>query len=61
MKASSDAGLCAGCLHGRSIDSARGSRFWLCGRAASDGRYPKYPRLPMLQCPGFAPANAASG
>jgi hypothetical protein len=33
--------------------SARGSTFWLCALSASDPRFPKYPRLPVLRCPGF--------
>jgi hypothetical protein len=47
------AGLCAECLHARQITSGKGSTFWLCGRSAEDPRFPKYPRLPVLRCPGF--------
>jgi hypothetical protein len=47
------AGLCADCLHARRVESARGSRFFLCGRAASDPFFPKYPRLPVLACRGY--------
>jgi len=46
-------GLCATCAHAKPVTSARGSTFWLCGRAAEDPRFPKYPRLPVLRCPGF--------
>jgi hypothetical protein len=46
-------GLCAVCRHARRIDSARGSRFWLCSRSTDDPRFAKYPRLPVLRCPGF--------
>jgi hypothetical protein len=49
----SEAGLCATCRHARRVDSARGSRFWLCARSADDPRFAKYPRLPVLQCPGY--------
>lgn len=45
-------GLCATCRHARRIESRRGSMFLLCARAASDARYPRYPRLPVLHCPG---------
>ena len=45
-------GLCADCRHMRPITSDRGSRFYLCLRAASDPRFPKYPRLPVLDCRG---------
>jgi hypothetical protein len=50
-------GLCAACRHARRIESARGSRFWLCARSADDPRFVKYPRLPVLRCPGFAPTG----
>ena len=48
------AGLCATCRHARDITSARGSRFVLCGLSATDPRFPKYPRLPVLSCAGYA-------
>ena len=49
----SNAGLCASCLYARRIESARGSVFILCGLSASDPGFPKYPRLPVLQCSGY--------
>lgn len=52
-------GLCAGCRHARIQESARGSRFWRCLRAQEDPRFARYPRLPVLACPGFEPAGAA--
>ncbi len=27
----------------------------MCGRAKNDKRFPKYPPLPVLSCPGFEP------
>jgi hypothetical protein len=51
------AGLCASCRHARCIESDRGSIFVLCGYAAVDPRFPKYPRLPMLACTAYAPAS----
>jgi hypothetical protein len=56
-----EAGLCADCRHARRIASARGSTFHLCARAASDPRYARYPRLPVLHCPGHEPVPAADG
>jgi hypothetical protein len=47
------AGLCADCLHARKVESARGSKFYLCGRSTSDPRFAKYPRLPVIECPGY--------
>jgi hypothetical protein len=46
-------GLCADCNYMRIIESARGSTFYLCGRSATDANYPKYPRLPVIQCAGY--------
>ncbi len=46
------AGLCADCSHGRRVVSTRGSRFWLCGLADRDPAFARYPRLPVLTCPG---------
>jgi hypothetical protein len=46
-------GLCPSCKHLRIIHSDRGSDFYLCQRAANDARFAKYPRLPVLACPGY--------
>ncbi len=45
-------GLCATCRHARVVRNRRGSAFWLCGRSATDPRFPKYPPLPVRTCPG---------
>jgi len=49
------AGLCADGQFARRIESSRGSKFILCGRSATDPSFPKYPRLPVLTCPGYSP------
>ncbi len=49
-------GLCATCLHSRKIQSDRGSLFFLCQLSETDPTFPKYPRLPVLSCPGYAPS-----
>ena len=46
-------GLCARCRMASVQRSARGGRFWRCGRADSDPAYRRYPPLPVLRCPGF--------
>jgi len=46
-------GLCADCRHARRIESARGSEFYFCGLSATDANFAKYPRLPVLSCPGY--------
>jgi hypothetical protein len=48
------AGLCETCAHARRIVSERASTFWLCRLAATDPRFPRYPRLPVVRCSGFA-------
>ncbi len=48
------AGLCASCAHRRLVPNTRGSVFYLCERSREDPRsYPRYPRLPVLSCPGY--------
>ena len=51
-------GLCADCRFMRRIESDRGSIFYLCERSATDERFPKYPRLPVLRCVGYEPLRA---
>jgi hypothetical protein len=50
-------GLCASCRHQRVVRSGRGSEFSLCLRSRTDPAYPKYPRLPVLACPGHEPRD----
>jgi hypothetical protein len=49
-------GLCATCRLARVIGNRRGSLFYLCQLSESDPRFPKYPRLPVLRCPGYQSA-----
>jgi hypothetical protein len=58
-------GLCADCAFSRIVDSGR-SVFYLCQRALTDPRFPKYPPLPVLSCPGYErqsspPAGGTAG
>jgi hypothetical protein len=46
-------GLCGACAHARVIRSDRGSIFYLCQLSFEDPRFPKYPRLPVLECSGY--------
>jgi hypothetical protein len=48
-----DAGLCETCLHQRLIRNTRGSEFSLCERSRTQPEYPRYPRLPVVACPGY--------
>jgi hypothetical protein len=54
-------GLCAGCAFARKIESARGSQFVLCERSRTDAAFPKYPRLPVIACAGYAPRPEGEG
>ena len=57
MSAAPPAGLCDRCAHRRLIATRRGSVFSLCERSrAEPARFARYPRLPVLRCPGFEPA-----
>ena len=50
-----DAGLCDSCAHQRLVPNTRGSTFSLCQRSRNDERFPRYPRLPVLDCVGHEP------
>ena len=54
-----DAGLCDRCVHQRLVGNTRGSVFSLCEKSKEDARFPKYPRLPVAACDGFARREAA--
>ena len=46
-------GLCASCSHAEVVTSARKSVFSLCRLSFEDSRFPKYPPLPVIACPGY--------
>ena len=46
-----DPGLCGHCIHCQLVDGAR-TRFYLCGLAATDPRFVRYPALPVRACEG---------
>ncbi|MCY0987098.1 hypothetical protein OV203_08185 [Nannocystis sp. ILAH1] len=54
-------GLCARCVSGRRIDSAKGSTFWRCAEHDRDPSWPKYPRLPVLRCSRFVAGEVPAG
>jgi hypothetical protein len=47
------AGLCDSCRHQKVIRTGRGSEFSMCLLSRTDPSYPKYPRVPVLACPGY--------
>jgi hypothetical protein len=56
----SQAGLCDSCAHQQLVHNTRGSTFSLCTRSRDDPAYPRYPRLPVLACPGYERLQARS-
>ena len=54
-------GLCDSCVYQQLVRNTRGSTFSLCRRSREDPAYPRYPRLPVLECPGYEPAERESG
>jgi hypothetical protein len=46
-------GLCESCVYAQLVLSSKGSSFVRCGLSATDPRFPRYPRLPVVQCGGF--------
>lgn len=48
-----DAGCCSSCQHAKLNVTRRGTAYLRCLRAAWDPRLPRYPRLPVRDCPGF--------
>jgi len=48
-----NAGLCDSCRHQKLIRNTRGSAFSMCLRSRTEERFPKYPRLPVVRCPGY--------
>jgi hypothetical protein len=57
MQAPAPAGLCSNCVHAQTIRSDRGSTFLRCGLSDTDPRFPKYPRLPVIECSGWKPVG----
>ena len=55
------AGLCETCIHRKEIRNDRGGVFIMCLRGLTDPAFPKYPRLPVLQCVGYEPTSIRSG
>jgi hypothetical protein len=46
-------GLCRECRFAREVP-AQATVYWLCRRSADDPSFPRYPRLPVRSCRGFA-------
>jgi hypothetical protein len=46
-------GLCRDCQHVRLNQTRRGPAYLRCTRAEWDPALPRYPRLPVIACPGY--------
>jgi uncharacterized protein len=46
-------GLCRDCRFAREVPATKAT-YWLCERSVDDPSFPKYPRLPIRACRGFA-------
>ncbi|HEY4427846.1 MAG TPA: hypothetical protein VGN08_06555 [Solirubrobacteraceae bacterium] len=57
---SPSAGLCDSCVHQQLVRNTRGSTFSLCRRSREDPAFPRYPRVPVLACPGYERAGHRS-
>ncbi len=52
------AGLCDSCRHQQIVRNTRGSVFSLCRRSRTEpDRFPRYPRVPVVRCDGYEPAE----
>ena len=54
-------GLCDTCEHQQIVRNTRGSVFSLCRRSRADPTFPRYPRMPVLECRGHEPRSEADG
>jgi hypothetical protein len=52
-------GLCDTCVHQQIVRNTRGSVFSLCRRSRDEPEFPRYPRVPVLACPGHESHRAA--
>ncbi len=50
--------LCDSCQNAKRIVSDRGSVFLMCRKHFDDPAFPKYPRLPVVECRGYEPTRA---
>jgi hypothetical protein len=53
-------GLCEDCGFHSVIASERGETFHLCKKSKNDSSFPKYPRLPVVECRGFEATHSTT-
>ena len=54
-------GLCDTCAHQQIVRNTRGSVFSLCRRSRDEPEFPRYPRVPVLECRGYETRPSADG
>lgn len=52
-------GLCSECRFHSVVRSGKGKQYHLCEFAEKDPTFPKYPRLPVLECNSYTSAKVA--
>jgi len=52
-------GLCDTCVHQQIVRNTRGSVFSLCRRSRDEPEFPRYPRVPVLECRGYESGTSA--
>ena len=60
MSGGEPAGACADCAWARRVVAKSDSVFLLCARSESDPKFDKYPRLPVVACPGHEPRGGGT-
>lgn len=50
-------GLCGLCIYHSLIRNSKGVQYHLCAYSKKNEIFPKYPKLPILNCPAFHSAN----
>jgi propionyl-CoA synthetase len=58
LKLGATPGLCGSCVYAKLNETNRGTAYLRCTRAGWDARLPRYPRLPVIECPGFEERDA---
>jgi hypothetical protein len=54
----SHVGLCLDCLHAKQVEGKEDTFYFLCELSFTNRTFPKYPRLPVLRCPGYVNRRA---
>ena len=49
----SHVGLCLDCVHAKRVEGKEDTFYFLCELSFANRTFPKYPRLPVLRCPGY--------